>query len=135
MGQILAVDYGTRRLGVAVSDAEGKYALPLNTLDLPARSRVAAVAELARERDADIVVVGRPVRSAGEDSHLWPQIEKFAAGLRSRGLTVVFEDEAYTSAEAAEKLPAGRPQARGRIDALAASLILKQYLDRVARKS
>ena len=135
MGQILAVDYGTRRLGVAVSDAEGRFALPLNTLELPARSRVAAVAELARERNADLVVVGRPTRSAGEDSHLWPEIEKFAAGLRSRGLTVVFEDEAYTSAEAAEKLPAGRLKDRGRIDALAASLILKQYLDRVAKNS
>lgn len=135
MGQILAVDYGTHRLGVAVSDPGGRFALPLNTLELPARSRAAAVARLAQEREIDTVVVGRPVRSAGEDSHLWPQIEKFAASLRSRGLTVVFEDEAYTSAEAMDRLPKGDRKSRGRIDAVAASLILKQYLDRVAKNS
>ena len=135
MAQILAVDYGTRRLGVAVSDPEGRFALPLETLELPARSRPAAVARLAEERGAVTVVVGRPVRSAGEDSGLWPEIEKFALRLRARGLNVVFEDEAFTSAEAADLLGRRRPSTRGKgaVDALAASLILKQYLDRLAR--
>jgi putative Holliday junction resolvase len=135
MGQILAVDYGTRRVGVAVSDPDGRYALPLETLEVPARSRAAAVAKLALDRDVVTVVVGRPVRAAGEDSHLWPEIERFAERLRTRGLTVVFEDEAFTSAEAEARLGTQRPAARsGRAtDALAASLILQQYLDRSGR--
>lgn len=134
MGQILAVDYGTRRIGVAVSDPDGRFALPLETLEVPARSRAAAVARLASERGADTVVVGRPRRTAGEDSGLWPEIEKFAARLRARGLRVEFEDEAYTSAEASALLPSRRGASvrKGHIDAVAASLILKQYLDRLA---
>lgn len=137
MGQILAVDYGTRRVGVAVSDSEGRFALPLETLDVPARSRAAAVAHLAQERGADTVVVGRPKRSAGEDSSLWPEIQKFADSLRARGLNVVFEDEAYTSAEASARLPKGRKseKEKGHIDAVAASLILRAYLDRRARET
>jgi putative Holliday junction resolvase len=136
MRQILAVDYGTRRVGVAVSDPEGRYALPLKTLDVPARSRAAAVARLASEREVDTVVVGRPKRSAGEDSGLWPEIERFAARLRARGLVVVFEDEAFTSAEASDLIK-DQPRSSGRkghVDAIAASLILKQYLDRLARE-
>jgi putative Holliday junction resolvase len=135
MAQILAIDYGTRRLGVAVSDPEGRYALPLDTLELPQRLRAARVAELARERGVDTVVVGRPVRTQGEDSRLWPEIEKFAQRLRARGLTVVFEDEAFTSAEAETQLEGrrgSRPPHRT-TDALAASLLLKQYLDHRAK--
>lgn len=135
MGQILAVDYGTRRLGVAVSDAEGRYALPLATLELPQRQRAAAVAQLAEERDADTVVVGRPIRAQGEDSHLWPEIEQFANSLRARGLTVVFEDEAFTTAGAEEQME-GKTRSRSgpaSKDSLAASLILKQYLDQRAQ--
>lgn len=134
MGQILAVDYGTHRVGVAVSDPEARYALPLQTLELPLRARAAAVAQLALDRGADTVVVGRPVRAQGEDSHLWPEIQKFALKLRARGLTVVFEDEAFTSSEAQAQL--GR-RARGRADsptdAMAASLILQQYLENRAK--
>lgn len=131
MGQLLAVDYGTHRLGVAVSDPEARYALPLVTLELPFRARAAAVAQLARDRDVHTVVVGRPVRARGEDSHLWPQIEKFAEKLRARGLTVVFEDEAFTTAEAhAQMEPAQSSSAgKGPADAVAASLILNQYLE------
>lgn len=135
MGQILAVDYGTRRLGVAVSDPEGRYALPLTTLELPQRLRAAAVAQLAEERGADTVVVGRPVRAQGEDSHLWPEIEQFAERLRARGLTVVFEDEAFTTAEAEAQLPRGKASgsSANSKDALAASILLKQYLDQRAK--
>jgi putative transcription antitermination factor YqgF len=121
-------------LGLAVSDPDGKYALPLDFLEVPARARAAAVARLAQDRGADTVVVGRPMRRAGEDSGLWPQIEKFAQRLRARGLNVVFEDEAFTSVEALSQLGRQRSgAAKGRIDAVAASLILKQYLERSAR--
>jgi putative Holliday junction resolvase len=134
MGQILAVDYGTHRVGVAVSDPEARYALPLETLEVPARARAAAVAQLAIDRGADTVVVGRPVRAQGEDSHLWPEIQKFAEKLRARGLTVVFEDEAFTSSEAQSQLGRRASGAQGSpIDAVAASLILKQYLEHRAK--
>lgn len=136
MPQLMAVDYGTRRLGLAVSDPEGRYALPLEVLDVPPRARSAAVAARAQERDIKTIVVGRPVRSAGEDSALWPEIEKFGRSLTQRGFRVVYEDEAFSSAAAEASLQgtsrkSGR--ARGHVDALAAKLILEQYLQRTGR--
>jgi putative Holliday junction resolvase len=134
MAQVMAVDYGTRRVGVAVSDPDGRYALPLTILEVPARARAAAVAGLAAERGVQIVVVGRPVRARGEDSALWPEISAFAKSLERRGLTVVYEDEAYTSDAAEEEERAAgarRPgRARNRVDAQAARLILERYLQR-----
>jgi putative Holliday junction resolvase len=134
MAQVMAVDYGTRRVGVAVSDPEARYALPLVTLELPARARAAAVADLAAERDVEIVVVGRPMRTQGEDSALWPAIQKFAEALKRRGLTVVYEDEAFTSAAAEEEIRGAGARVSGRhrarVDAQAARLILERYLAR-----
>jgi putative Holliday junction resolvase len=132
MGQILAVDYGTRRLGIAVSDSEQKYAMPVVAVEEPLRRRAAAVAHLASERDVQRIVVGRPRRQGGEDSDLWPEIEQFGRALAQRGFEVVYEDEAFTSTEADARLNSvgsGR-RPRGRTDAVAASVILQQYLDR-----
>lgn len=131
--QVLAVDYGTVRLGMAVSDPDGRYAMPLEVLELPARARAAAVAERATERDIQVIVVGRPVRSAGEDSALWPEISEFGRSLERRGFTVHFEDEAFStsSAESLQSRPGRKNRGgRGHIDALAAKLILEQYLSR-----
>jgi len=133
MDQILGVDYGTIRVGLAVSSPEGSYALPLETLTVPARARAAAVAEYARNRDIKLIVVGRPVRSAGEDSELWPTITKFAESLRHRGFKVEFENEAYSTAEAESLLreaDAASSRNRGRADAVAAKLIVESYLRR-----
>jgi putative Holliday junction resolvase len=129
----MAVDYGTKRLGLAVSDAEGRYALPLETIELPLRARAAAVAERAAERGVETIVVGRPRRAGGEDSALWPAIQTFARALRRRGLRVCFEDEAFSSAEAESLLanrPGGRGEHRAPADAFAAKVILEQFLAR-----
>ena len=133
MAQILAVDYGTKRVGVAVSDARCTFALPLETLEVHKRQRAASVADLAKERKVRIIVIGRPTRKAGEDSALWPEIEEFGRSLSRRGYEVVYEDEAFSSAEAesrlAETVPDRLKNSRP-ADAVAASIILQQYLDR-----
>jgi len=137
MPQILAVDYGSRRLGIAVSDPKGRFALPLLTLELPVRARAAAVTELARERSVTTIVIGRPVRTGGEDSMLWSQIDAFGRSLGRRGFAVVYEDEAFTSSQAEGDLGHAGSKTRRRkvqrpaVDAQAARLILDQYLDRV----
>jgi putative Holliday junction resolvase len=133
MPQILAVDYGTERVGLAVSDADGRFALPLETLQLPVRARAAAVARLAQERDVRVIVIGRPVRTAGEDSALWPEIKKLGRSLHRRGFHIVYEDEAFSTAEAEALLSetdTRRRAPRGPADALAAKVILEQYLKR-----
>ena len=129
--QILAVDYGTKRLGIAVSDLAQTYGLPLQVLETPPRARAAAVAQLASERDINTVVIGRPRRSHGEDSALWPDIEKFGEALERRGLRIVYEDEGFSSAEAESGMrTTGKLGRRRRVDAVAAKLILEQYLAR-----
>jgi putative Holliday junction resolvase len=132
MAQVMAVDYGTRRLGIAVSDSEGRYAMPVLAVEEPTRRRAAAIAQLASEREIQRIVIGRPRRQGGEDSSLWPEIEQFGRSLIQRGFEVVYEDEAFTSTEADTRLSSvssGR-RPRGRTDAVAASVILQQYLDR-----
>lgn len=137
MPQVMGVDYGTRRLGVAVSDPDGVYGLPLEVLEVPPRARAAAVAGLADERDIKLIVIGRPVRSAGEDSALWPEIHKFGQSLRNRGFRVVYEDEAFSSSAAEGELRSAtikRGRKKAPVDALAARLILEQYLKRTAER-
>jgi len=129
----MGIDYGTRRVGIAVSDPNEEYGLPLEVLELPQRARAAAVAEMASVRDITLIVIGRPVRSAGEDSALWPEIEKFGQSLERRGFTVIYEDEAFSSSAAEGQLRAsGLTGGRKKpvLDALAARLILEQYLER-----
>jgi putative Holliday junction resolvase len=133
VSRLLAVDYGTKRLGLAVSDPGGKYALPLETIELPPRARAAAVAERAAERGVETIVVGRPKRAGGEDSALWPEIQKFARALERRGFRVCFEDEAFSSTEAQSLLaerPGERPARTLPADAVAAKVILEQFLAR-----
>jgi putative transcription antitermination factor YqgF len=109
----------------------------LLTLELPARARAAAVAELAFERSVTTIVVGRPVRAGGEDSALWAEIRNFGASLGQRGFDVIYEDEAFTSAQAESDLgsagssPARRKARRPKVDAQAARLILDSYLERL----
>ncbi|MFH1278391.1 MAG: Holliday junction resolvase RuvX [Candidatus Eisenbacteria bacterium] len=152
MAVVLGIDWGERRVGVAVSDPEGIVALSLGVLDGSDPKAVAAeIAALARERGAERIVVGLP---RNMDGTLGPVAE---AALRFRDLlaevlTVPVEtwDERLSSAEAerlirdAESGPSRpgdrRPRRRGgtpkkrkeksRVDRIAAVIILQSWLDR-----
>jgi putative Holliday junction resolvase len=134
--RVLGVDFGPRRIGLAVSDETGLLARPLRSLTV-ARIREApeAVADVAREEEADAIVVGMPVGLEGEEhrpeSH---RLLKFAKALRAAtGLAVHLEDESLSSREARE-LPSGvRRNARGaaeREHSRAAAIVLQRWLDR-----
>lgn len=132
---IVGIDFGARRVGVAVSDS-GIVATPHSVLRNEG-DVVEKVARLGGELDADTYVVGiarRAKSGAGEE-----RFRNFADALRQRTCkVVVLWDEALTTVEASEKLRAAgrsRRDAEREIDMHAAAVILQSYLDARARRT
>lgn len=128
----LGVDWGRRRVGVAVSDELGRMAHPLATLEPKSLAGlVQSLVDLARERGAKAVVLGLPKHMNGSEGESAGAVRKFAAELEAAGLTVIFWDERLTSWEAEGRLREGGgfQKAKGRVDRAAAALLLQAYLD------
>ncbi len=140
-GRILAIDPGEKRIGVAAADLRTRVAVPVTTIDAGA-DPVEAVTQLAREQDAQALVVGLALTLSGA---LGPQAQRaqaLADALAGRlDIPVHTWDERLTSAEARRRLPRpGKRPARpggstrkrrpkGDLDAMAAAIILQAYLD------
>lgn len=135
MGRILAIDVGTKTLGLALSDEGGTVGMPLTTLRRAGRRRdLARLEELVRERDVSEIVVGLPLEMDGSPGAMSAEADRLCAELEERlGLVVHRWDERLTTAEA-ERLLLAADVSRGRrrkvVDKLAASLILQGFLDR-----
>jgi putative holliday junction resolvase len=141
----LAVDYGRARIGLAVADAETQLPRPLLTLDRVNRNEdMRRLRELAREHGVRQVVVGLPLRLDGTRGEMAEEATRFAARLRKQlGLPVDMVDERLTSWEAERLLEEhsgrvlhdtkhpkkGLSAARASVDAVAAAVILKEYLE------
>jgi putative Holliday junction resolvase len=137
MERVAAVDYGRRRIGLAVCDPLGLSVRGLETLrhggDLEAAA--AAVAGRLREVGAGRVVVGLPLLASGDDSEMTREVRRFKAALEQAlgGVPVEHFDEGLTSWEAEESLRArgrGLADARrgGEVDREAAVLLLRSWL-------
>jgi putative Holliday junction resolvase len=135
--RILAVDWGQRRIGLAVSDPTATLATPLPTLTVRGRAEaVTAVARIAGEQDAGRIVVGLPLLLSGERGEAAHAAEAFAAALTERsGVRVDLYDERLTSALGRRRLHESGARAgrdKGRVDANAAVALLESYLQRLA---
>lgn len=137
--RVIGIDFGAKRVGLALSDPTGLLASPWQTVPggLPAAAagRIAAlIAALAEDADGlEAIVVGLPRRLDGSDNDQTPVARAFAAELgRLTGIPVVLQDERLTSHEADERLARTERDWRKRkkqIDAVAAAIILQDYLD------
>ena len=135
--RILGIDYGGRRIGVAVSDPTGTIASPLPTLRRRAGKRppLAKIQELAEAKEAEAVVIGLPLELDGTESDWAREVRAVGEKLARRlGLPVHFVDERLTSVQAERAvrsigLPKRKREERGRVDAAAATLILQRWLD------
>lgn len=132
---ILAFDYGSRRIGVAIGNTLTRTARPLMTVsDDMGTHRFASIAALLGQWQPDALVVGRPLDSDGTPHLVTAAAERFARQLNGRfGLPVVLVDERYSTLEAIARQRSGSsPKAARReasdLDALAAAVILEQYL-------
>jgi putative Holliday junction resolvase len=138
---VLGVDLGARRIGLAVSDAEGRVAFPAGVLESRGAARdVAAVAAVVRERGAGSVVVGLPVHMSGRRGPEAEAALRFAAALaKQAGVPVDTLDERWTSREAERALRemgrTSKKRARGEVDAIAATLLLRSFLERRSASS
>jgi putative Holliday junction resolvase len=130
--RILGVDFGKARIGLAISDELGMLAHPLVTLG---PGNVAnRIAEIARERNVERVVLGLPRQMGGEMGTAAEEVKAFAEKLRLLlNCELVLWDERLTTTAAHRALrDAGKKtkQTRGVIDQVAAQMILQGYLDR-----
>lgn len=136
--RVLAIDYGERRLGLAVSDEEGTFAFPAGALERRGTRRdLAALADLARERGVAAVVVGLPLHMDGREGPEAKAAREFARAVaEATGLPVETFDERWTTREAERSLRAqGLVGRRGRaikgaVDEVAATLLLRAWLAR-----
>ena len=130
--KLLGVDVGERRVGLAVSDDTGLMAFPLRIIDLK-REPLAAVAAAAREQRVAGVVVGLPKGGGGVEGYQARAVRAVVAELEPLlDVPVVFADELLTSAIAERVLADSGVKARdrrGKLDAIAASIMLQGYLD------
>lgn len=139
--RVLGIDYGARRVGLALSDASGTLASPWRLLERPPSetATLELVVDLidmlhAEEDGLAAVVVGWPRRLDGTPTHQTPVVEAFARALEARlGLPVVLQDERLSSHAADERLTEmGERDWRKRkrkLDAAAAAIILQDFLD------
>jgi putative Holliday junction resolvase len=139
-GPVLALDYGTVRIGMAVSDEAGQFAFPVGVLHSRGRERdLAALCEVIAERSVQRVVVGLPIHMDGRRGETAIAAEKFANAIaESSGLPVEMLDERWTTREAERALRdsgRSRKQQRELVDATAAALLLRTWLDRATSRT
>lgn len=135
--RILGIDYGEHRIGLALSDPTGTIATPLPTLTRRRGKRppYRRLAELAREREAEALVVGLPLELSGEESDWTREVREVGDRLADRlDLPVFYVDERMTSVRAERAvrgsgLPRGERERKDRVDRAAAVLILQRFLD------
>jgi putative pre-16S rRNA nuclease len=143
--QILAIDYGRVRIGLAIADAQQGLAQPLATLERTNRNEdMRRLRELARDYSVKLVVVGLPLRLDGTRGEMAEEAERFAKRVRKQiGVPVEMADERLTSWEAERQLEEqfGRksklsasaskkkPVEKFSADSMAAAIILRDYLE------
>lgn len=131
MPRFLGVDYGTTRVGLALSDGLGLTAQPLDTV--PADDAVAAILSVAAEHQLEAIVVGLPTSLSGAEGPMARASREFADRVEAEsGCRVIMHDERFTSVEAERVLLAGgarRDDRRAARDRVAAAVMLQGFLD------
>jgi putative Holliday junction resolvase len=143
VARVLAIDYGERRVGLAISDPSAIIAQPLPTLIRRAGKRppVSKILEIISANDVDAIVVGLPLTLAGDDSDWTRTVRDFAATLEKRsGIKVDMLDERLTSVRAERAvrelgLKKSEREQKDRIDAAAAMILLQMYLDQKKKQN
>ena len=141
MARVLGIDFGERRVGLALSDPSATIAQPLPTITrrLGKRPPIAAITEIIQQQEVGEVVVGLPLNLAGDETDWTRTVRDFGNKLQERaGIPVEFLDERLTSVQAERAvrgsgLKRSDREQKHRIDAAAAVLLLQTYLDRRTR--
>jgi putative pre-16S rRNA nuclease len=135
--RILALDPGTKRIGVALSDELGWTAQPLETFERKSLSvDVAHITELVRRHEVREIVVGMPIQLNGRMGPAAQSTQQFLEALQAVvGIPVVAWDERLTTKAAEQMLieaDVSRKKRKGAVDRVAAALLLKSYLEHLS---
>jgi putative Holliday junction resolvase len=121
----LGIDYGTKGIGIAISDAAGSFAFPKEIIPSN-RSALERIVALVEQEGIGAIVIGDTRALNGKDNAVTPEAERFASALAERvPVPLHSAREAWSSVEAARFAPKGK----GHDDAAAAAIILQRYLD------
>ena len=134
MSRVLGIDYGERRIGLALSDPMGIIAKPLRIIDRKITTDYfSEILNTSKENNANIIVVGLPLTLRGEESQQTQVVRNFIEELTQLGkIPVVPVDERHSSTAAKRSLQEQGVKTgheKGRVDETAAAIILQEYLD------
>ncbi len=130
--KLMALDIGTKRIGVALADSFIKIAIPFTTVEVndDVESAVEQIIEIISKEEIDILVVGLPRNQSGEETPQTAYTKEFVKNFEYSVDKICFQDESLTSIQAEERLKSyGKPYSKGDIDMNAASIILQDYLE------
>jgi putative Holliday junction resolvase len=133
VGRILGIDPGTRRCGIAITDSDQTMAFPRPALSVD-ETLMAKIAQMVEEEAVVLIVVGRPISLAGDETASTEEADELYRAVRERvhHATVVQWDERLTTVEAKRSLGAAGMNERNQrthIDSAAAVIMLQHYLD------
>lgn len=136
VGRILAIDYGTKRCGIAVTDPLRIIAQGLTTVTT--KDLLTFLDSYFQEEEVDIIVIGEPLHKDGNPTAIHPQIVGLSRTISKKypSKEVVLQDESYSSRDARQViLQSGakkkKRQEKALVDKVSAGLILQEYLDRL----
>jgi putative Holliday junction resolvase len=135
-GRYIAIDFGLKRIGIAVSDPLEMFATPLATIPNDDKFWI-KLKELLKPYKIKAFILGYPLKESGEKTIITEEVEKFAETLKKKfNKEVIFEDERYSSSIAEEQIletVASRKKRRDKslIDKKAAAVILQSFLDSI----
>lgn len=137
MGRIIAIDFGLKRTGLAITDAANIIATPLETVD--STDLMKRIKELVLQNNVDTLVLGEPKNLDNSPTHITANVHLLKEALQNevKDVRVVLYDERFTSKMALDSMIKGgasRKQRRekGNLDKVSAAIILQSYLDSIA---
>ena len=134
MGRLLAIDYGARRVGLALSDPLKMIASPYRTIIK--KNNTILIEEIERiiaAEDVELTIIGLPLGMAGQKTDQTKKVEEFVDKLTDRGIIIKYEDERWSSVAAKRSMKEQNIKSgynKDLVDQTAAAIFLQQYLDR-----
>lgn len=135
MGRAMALDYGLKRIGIAMTDIMQIMASPFDTIEsVSLKKNAGKIIEIAKNNDVSTIVVGLPINMDGTEGEMAETVRKFIEEIKLiSDIEIVTIDERLTTAQAERMLidegDISREKRKGLKDKLAASFILQTYLD------
>ena len=134
MGRLLAIDYGARRVGLALSDPLKMIASPYRTIINNNNTiLIEEIETIIAAEDVELTIIGLPLGMAGQKTEQTIKVEEFVDKLTDRGIIIKYEDERWSSVAAKRSMKEQNIKSghnKDLVDQTAAAIFLQQYLDR-----